>query len=326
MPAQPHPSSAAHAFAAQLRIYHPVSDYPDAASPAASTPLPHAPASHAVSSAPVFSPADHLAPTPQGAGAPAPCLDHEQEHALRLRLDGQLYLCPSYPALQQWECLQHLRQQLPASAVWALVADSQAEHISAQYRRWRWDHPEAVGHILTAAWHVPLPWLSLFSPGERVHTGAGGHSGTESGSGIVDNEIGGRGNANSRHGRSRRERSMGGGSKGPQVVYRTRLSCARRRVARALRVLRASIDVPTSQGTEELAQWLTQFAPLSYVELDFGRLAAVQARHFAQASDGVAQMQELVATLREGKERQANAVLAQLQQQWRSVRQYEHAN
>jgi hypothetical protein len=57
------------------------------------------------------------------------------------------------------------------------------------------------------------------------------------------------------------------------LVYRTPMSRARRRVARALSVLRvALLDETVTEGVEELGRWLEEFHPRSLVELDYGGL------------------------------------------------------
>lgn len=87
--------------------------------------------------------------------------------------------------------------------------------------------------ILTSAWHVPLRWFVLVETAER--------------------EV--------RTGSPRR------------LVYRTPMSRARRRVARALNVLRSTVeDGAVTAGVEDLGRWLEEFHPRSLVELDYGGL------------------------------------------------------
>ncbi|MCW2615752.1 MAG: hypothetical protein JWN08_2746, partial [Frankiales bacterium] len=70
-----------------------------------------------------------------------------------------------------------------------------------------------------------------------------------------------------------------GGAGGPgrlsgrSLLYRTPMSRARRRTARALAVLRRSIDDgAVTAGVEDLGRWLEEFHPRSLVELDYGGL------------------------------------------------------
>jgi hypothetical protein len=60
---------------------------------------------------------------------------------------------------------------------------------------------------------------------------------------------------------------------GRGLVYRTAMSRARRRTARALAVLRRTVeDGDVAAGLEDLGRWLEEFHPRSLVELDYGGL------------------------------------------------------
>src|SRR5207248_4498204 len=58
-----------------------------------------------------------------------------------------------------------------------------------------------------------------------------------------------------------------------RCVYVTTMAQARRRAARALNVVRRTIeDGPVVAGVEAVARWLEEFHPHSLVELDYGGL------------------------------------------------------
>ena len=74
---------------------------------------------------------------------------------------------------------------------------------------------------------------------------------------------------------ARDRRRPGAGPRRPtrSLVYRTAMAQARRRVARALQVLRKALpDGPTVTSVEALGRWLEEFHPRSLVELDYGGL------------------------------------------------------
>jgi hypothetical protein len=108
--------------------------------------------------------------------------------------------------------------------------------------RWRADTGSLTTHVRTCTWQVPLRWFVLVDPDERE---------------VCLGEPGAR--TVRRTGRS--------------LVYRTPMSRARRRVARALSVLRTAVqDEAVSAGLEDLGRWLEEFHPRSLVELDYGGL------------------------------------------------------
>ena len=97
--------------------------------------------------------------------------------------------------------------------------------------------------MLTCTWQVPLRWFVLVDAEERQVS-----LGTPAGSG-------------------------GTTVTGRELVYRTPMSRARRRTARALAVLRRTVDDgAVTAGVEELGRWLEEFHPRSLVELDYGGL------------------------------------------------------
>src|SRR3954451_9020990 len=59
-----------------------------------------------------------------------------------------------------------------------------------------------------------------------------------------------------------------------EVVLRTRMSAARRRVGRGLRTLRRAVgDLTYVEDLEDVGRWLEDFHPRSWLELDYGGLA-----------------------------------------------------
>ncbi|EFL16456.1 hypothetical protein [Streptomyces sp. C] len=116
---------------------------------------------------------------------------------------------------------------------------------------------------------------------------------------------------------------------GERLRYRTPMVQARRRLARALRTLRAQEGRgygPLADGLVEVGSWLEEFHPRSMVELDYGGLL------HALPADGLAgdrsarDLAEGLAALRAGDEEGAAEVYAELSVRWRAVRERLFAN
>jgi hypothetical protein len=164
-------------------------------------------------------------------------------HARVLEVDGVTLVSPWRTDLRAREALVDFCTDLPDPVVEAFVPRTLLEQAEVELDRWRAEHGSVVCHVRTATWQVPLRWFVLVDPQERTVS-----LGEEPGSSTVR-----------RTGRS--------------LVYRTAMSRARRRVARALGVLRAAVDDDdVTAGLEDLGRWLEEFHPRSLVELDYGGL------------------------------------------------------
>ena len=84
------------------------------------------------------------------------------------------------------------------------------------------------------------------------------------------------------------------------LVYLTAMSRARRRVARALHIVRKVFDDgPASAAIEEIARWLEEFHPHSLVELDYGGLVHLLDDETLSADTSVAEIAEALERLSE---------------------------
>ncbi len=174
------------------------------------------------------------------------------EHAFVTELDGVVLLCPWRTRLRAWESALDVRAELPDLLADAFVPRAVAEGAEESLEAWRDEHAELRVHLQSSTWQVPARWFVLFDPDEReVRPGA-----PPPVPGAVLSAMTGPGR---RTGRS--------------LVYRTAMSRARRRVARALAVLGAVLDeAAMTAGVEDLGRWLEEFHPRSLVELDYGGL------------------------------------------------------
>ncbi|MFB7832939.1 hypothetical protein [Streptomyces sp. NPDC056056] len=251
---------------------------------------------------------------------PVPVPVHESGEAFVARLDGVVVVCPWRTRLRGWLALQELDGQFPEPVLDAMLPPVVRLQVASDYERWLSRNPDARPWIRTAVWQVPLRWFALFGdedreyePGERPSgAGAGGE-------GVAGGEpAGGAGAAGA---------GADGAGRAPVLRYRTTMAQARRRLARALRALRESIDDgPMTEGLIEVGRWLEEFHPRALVELDFGGLVHALPEEWLAADRSAAQLAEGLAALRAGDGERASEAYGRLAERWRTVRDLRFAN
>ncbi|MFC9270956.1 hypothetical protein ACFTXJ_24665 [Streptomyces zhihengii] len=113
----------------------------------------------------------------------------------------------------------------------------------------------------------------------------------------------------------------------PVLRYRTPMVEARRRLARALRTLRETIDEgPLTESLVDVGRWLEEFHPRSLVELDYGGLVHALAGDQLAGDRSAADAAEGLAALRAGDGDAAVAAYGRLMERWRAVRDRQFAN
>ena len=217
---------------------------------------------------------------------PLPVPDRESDDAFVLVLGGVAYACPMETRLRSWHALTDFATQIPDSALEAFVPRVVLERVQAEAARWQAGHPEQQPHIRTSRWHVPLAWLPVFDAAER-------------------------------------ELRLGGQR---MLLYRTAMSQARRRMARALRTLRETVDGEETDAVEEVARWLEEFHPRAVLELDYGGLLPLLDDGALVADDSVADAAEGLAALQRGDESEAVSAYRRLLGRWSHLRALERAN
>ena len=158
--------------------------------------------------------------------------------------------------------------------------------------------PELRSHQLSSTWQVPLRWFVLVDQSERVvRVGApAGSAGPPR-------------------------------TTGRSLVYRTAMSRARRRTARALAVLRRSVDDgAVSAGVEDLGRWLEEFHPRSLVELDYGGLVHLLDDDSLQTDESARDVAGALAALGEGDERAAAAAYTRVTGRMKALQAVESAS
>ncbi|WP_411088801.1 hypothetical protein [Streptomyces sp. 061-3] len=216
---------------------------------------------------------------------------HESGDAFVAEVNGVVCVCPWRTRLRGWLALGELAEMFPAPVLDAVLPPVVRGQAVADHERWAERNPDARPWIRTAVWQVPVRWFVLFADEEREHTGA-----------VAD-----------------------GGA--PVLRYRTPMVQARRRLARALKTLRESVDEgPLTEGLVDVGRWLEEFHPRALVELDYGGLVhALSAKQLAEDRSAL-DVAEGIAALRAGDTEGAGEAYGRLAERWRAVRDRQFAN
>lgn len=235
---------------------------------------------------------------------PEPAPPHESEDAFVAEIDGVPVICPRQTRLRSWTALAEMRQDYPPvvlDAFWPRVVLAQAE---ADHDRWRARNPDVQPHIHSSTWHVPMRWFVLFTQDERVLVAPEGAQPE----GV-------------------RPEDAGDGGDGWELYYRTPMVQARRRVARALRVLRDTLEEGALiSGLEHLGRWLEEFHPRAMVELDFGGLVRLIPSGDLAEERTAEHVAEGLTALAAGDGARASEAYRRITERWSAVRALEHAS
>ncbi|MCX5392072.1 hypothetical protein [Streptomyces sp. NBC_00094] len=239
-----------------------------------------------------------LLPTP-----PVPVPVHESGEAFVAHLDGVVVICPWRTRLRGWLALEELMTDgYPEAVLDAMLPPVVRVQVAGDYERWSSRNPDARPWIRTAVWQVPLRWFALFGDEDRQYE-AGAPQGAAGAEGAA------------------------GARRAPVLRYRTTMAQARRRLARALRALRESIDEgPMTEGLVDVGRWLEEFHPRALVELDFGGLVHAVSEEWLAGERSAAEMSEGLAALRAGDGERAGEVYGRLAERWRAIRDLQSAN
>ncbi|AOR33442.1 hypothetical protein BFF78_22350 [Streptomyces fodineus] len=221
---------------------------------------------------------------------PVPVPVHESSDAFVLEVDGVVCVCPWRTRLRGWQALGELAEELAAPVLDAVLPPVVRRQAAQDYERWLARNPDARPWIRTATWQVPLNWFVLVSDEERHY---------EKGTAEVP----------------------------PLLRYRTPMVQARRRVARALRTLRDTVEEsPLIDGLVDVGRWLEEFHPRSLVELDYGGLVYVLPAGELEGDHSAADVADGIEALRRGDGTAAGEAYVRLVERWRAVRDRRSAN
>jgi hypothetical protein len=212
----------------------------------------------------------------------------ESGDAYVLHEPGGPYLCPVQDRLRCWLAAADFRAGLPDPVADAVLPSAAADEADADLAVWQAEHPDWVPRILTATWHVPVRWFVAFDPGERA---------------LV----------------------LGEGVR--SLVYRARMVDARRRVARALSVLRTAVeDGAMTAAVEDLGRWLEEWHPRAVVELDYGGLVHLVGDEGLRTDQSSADVAAAMAALIAGDTRTAARAYRRLADRWEAVQMLERSS
>ena len=222
------------------------------------------------------------------------------DHAHVLEVDGVTLVSPWRTAVRAQESLLDFCAELPDVLAEAFAPGALLERAEVELDRWRAEHGSTTTHVRTCTWEVPLRWFVLVDADERaVSLG----DPVDSASTVV------------------------GRRTGRSLVYRTPMSRARRRVARALAVLRESVDERSvSEGVEDLGRWLEEFHPRSLVELDYGDLVHLLDDAELTQDESARDMAFALARLADGNPYEAASAYARMTARMKALQAIERAN
>ena len=240
---------------------------------------------------------EHAAALRALTGLAAQVLPQLPEHAYVTEVDGVTLLCPWRTRLRALEALEDFLSDVPDALVPSWVPRPLADALAEELDAHRLAHPDERVPQLSSTWHVPLRWFVLVDPGEReVQLG--------SRSGGAPSRVAGR-----------------------RLVYRTPMSRARRRVARALAVLRRTVeDGVVTAGVEDLGRWLEEFHPRSLVELDYGGLVHLLDDAELTQDESARDVALALAALGEGDTDRAAAAYARVTDRMKALQAVESAS
>ena len=214
--------------------------------------------------------------------------DPQVEHAFVHRVGGQSYLCPWRLQLRRWQAITDFRSGLPVEVADAFIPAAAAEIAERELSRARSAQPDLKTYNLSATWQVPLRWFVPFE-GEERRLRLDGQQST--------------------------------------LTYLTTMANARRRVARALAVLRRTIDEQAVvDGMEDLGRWLEDYHPRSLLELDYGGLVALFDDTELESDESAADVAHAIACLADGDMDEATEAYERVVVRWGAARAVEVAN
>ncbi len=283
-------------YAAHLRVYEPLAAFPPAERSRLETYIAAGPAPAPESGLAL----EHQAALRALARLPPTLVPDLPEQAFVTSVDDIVLVCPWRTTVRAWEALVDIRDGLPDLIADAFVPRSVAEQAETELARWQAGNSQLRSHMLTSPWQIPPRWFVLVDPDEReVRAGAPGE-----GPGAPPGR---------RTGRS--------------LVYRTAMSRARRRVARALSVLRRTLDDgAVTGGVEDLGRWLEEFHPRSLVELDYGRLAYLMTDDDLAADESARDVAAALAALGQGRGDEATEAYGRVTARMSALQAVESAN
>ncbi len=294
-------------YAAYLRVYEPLSAFPDAearrwAEYVISEGRPHRASALAAEQTDALR---RLIADP-----PIAAPERESGEAYVRWAEGVTYICPWQTRLRSWLAVARLRAATPALAMGAFPADH-GKGAVRDFARWPCRESALRVYIQASTWSVPFAWFVPFAGDERWFAlgsaGDGGEGGRMTAAGMRT------------------------------LAYTTAMAQARRRVARALDVSRRRQELPAagalsrrasdlSAGLADVGSWLEEFHPHSLLELDYGGLVHLLDDDALCGDQTVAEVSAAIGALATGEIEFANAMYGRIAGRWRKLHALARAN
>lgn len=241
----------------------------------------------------------------------------ESGEAYVRRAEGVTYVCPWQTRLRSWLALDGFPDGLPPGLADAFVPREVADQAQRDFEEWqRTRSATPRPFIQTSTWHVPMTWFVPFDAGERWLV-LGDSEGDSEGDAEDEGETDG--------GRDATGATTAATTR--TLVYATAMAQARRRVARALAVVRRHLGDNSLIGEiEEIGRWLEEFHPHSLVELDYGGLVHLLDDEALRGDQSVAEVSAALTGLETGKSELALGMYKRVVTRWRAVQALESAN
>ncbi|WP_424536633.1 hypothetical protein ACOZ38_43320 [Sphaerisporangium viridialbum] len=229
----------------------------------------------------------------------------ESVNAYLRRIEDTLYVCPWQSRLRSWLAFARFRGATPIKLADRFVPRAIAEQTADDFDRFKQKGNSSAlrTHIRTSTWHIPAPWFVPFDSAERwLVLGRPEEPATEPTAPTTT-------------------------APARNLLYVTSMAQARRRVARALVVIRRHVgDVSTLAEVEEVGRWLEEFHPHSLVELDYGGLVHLMDDATLQGDQSAAELAAALTGLDTGQEELAFAMYQRVIVRWKSIQALESAN
>jgi hypothetical protein len=235
------------------------------------------------------------------------------DFAYLLSSHSGLVVCPWRTELRSWAAATELATVLPADLAPLVLPPEEAQRAGSEHEQWLAAHPDARAHVLSSRWVVPVRWFLAFHRDERrlqLGTVSRPAEPSDTAAEPVPNPAAFAITAVDR-----------------SLVYRTEMAQARRRVARALAVLRRAFDAgPVVGAVESLGRWLEEFHPRSIVELDYGGIVDLRTDAELRADDSVGDVAEALGAVADGDADNAARAYDRVIERWRIAHRVESAN
>ncbi|MDX6431078.1 MAG: hypothetical protein QOE54_3444 [Streptosporangiaceae bacterium] len=241
----------------------------------------------------------------------------ESPHAYVRRWEGETFICPWQTRLRSWVAFDRFRDTAPAGGTRPFVPDDVAGRATEDFEQWKRRYATIRPYIQSSTWQVPVAWFMPFTVAERWLT-LGPPPDT---------------------GAAPPARPAGRGAPSPglsppptalptrTLIYVTSMAHARRRVFKAIMIVRATLGEGLIYGqVEALGRWLTEFHPLALVELDYGGLVHLLDDQALRADESVTEVAAALAGMEQGERELTVAMYARFFTRWRLIRALESAN